>query len=261
LPSETIVAGTQPFPSATQPSTQPTTGPSEVVLVEPSQENGGPYEMPEVKAMRLALENRPDFRVTQGEVYDAERKVVVAANALEMGLNLTGTGAWGERRGSIGSANLPDGNLNLDHGSYNVGLDIDLALERTQEQNAYRTSIIALERAVRAVQQAEDDIKSAIRNDLRSMLQSRESLRTQVKAVAVAQRRVSQMDMMLEAGRAQMRDVLDAQASLVSTQNALTSALVNYRVGELQFQRDLGLLQVNNEGLWREYSPADGNGK
>ena len=59
--------------------------------------------------------------------------------------------------------------------------------------------------------------------------------------------------MFLEAGRAEIRDVLEAEESLVSAQNALSAALVAYRVGELELQRDMGVLEVDEEGLWKEY--------
>jgi hypothetical protein len=32
---------------------------------------------------------------------------------------------------------------------------------------------------------------------------------------------------------------------------------VSYRTAELQFQRDLDLLTITNEGLWQEFSPED----
>ena len=64
-------------------------------------------------------------------------------------------------------------------------------------------------------------------------------------------------DLLLEAGRAQMRDVLDAQAALLSAQNALTRAVVQYRVAELELQRDMDVLQVNEKGLWQELSPEE----
>jgi outer membrane protein TolC len=59
----------------------------------------------------------------------------------------------------------------------------------------------------------------------------------------------------LEAGRIQIRDLLEAQDALLSAQNSLTRAVVDYRIGELEFQRDLDLLEVNELGLWREFSP------
>ena len=36
---------------------------------------------------------------------------------------------------------------------------------------------------------------------------------------------------------------------------ALTAARVQYRVSELELQRDLDVLEVNEQGLWREYTP------
>jgi outer membrane protein TolC len=90
---------------------------------------------------------------------------------------------------------------------------------------------------------------------MRDLLQARESIKIQARSVAVAQKRVDSTNLFLEAGRAQIRDVLEAQDALVQAQNALTSAVVNYRVAELSLQRDTGLLEVNAEGLWKEYQP------
>ena len=64
-------------------------------------------------------------------------------------------------------------------------------------------------------------------------------------------------NLFLEAGRAEVRDVLDAQRSLLQAQNALTDALVSYRVSTLEMQRDMGVLQVDSEGLWTEYEPDE----
>jgi len=61
----------------------------------------------------------------------------------------------------------------------------------------------------------------------------------------------------LEAGRAQIRDLLESQEALLSAQNALTAAIINYRVAELELQRDMAVLQINEKGLWQEYSPGE----
>ena len=74
-------------------------------------------------------------------------------------------------------------------------------------------------------------------------------------AVALAERRVSGTRMLLDAGRIDVRDVLDAEDSLVLAQDALTRAMVGYRVSELSFQRDVALLDVNEEGMWKEFNP------
>ena len=113
---------------------------------------------------------------------------------------------------------------------------------------------------MRDFQKLEDSIKLAVRNELRDMLQARESLEIQTKSVFVAQKRVKSINMFLEAGRAEIRDLLEAEESLLSAQNQLTAAVVNYRIAELEIQRDMGLLMVDSKGLWKEYSPETFNG-
>jgi len=231
---------------------------SPIDLKPPTHEDGGPLEMQSVDAIAVALENRLDLRTLLGGVYDAQRRVVVAADALKAGLKIIGTAEAGERRSSASSASSSSVRFRPEHGFYSVALELDLPLERTTERNAYRESFIALEQAVRNAQQREDQIKLDVREALRNLLQARESLTIQAEAVKLDQRRVASTEMFLEVGRSdtQVRDVLEAQESLVSAQNALTAALVNYRVTELELQRDMGVLEINEKGLWREYQPS-----
>ena len=156
---------------------------------------------------------------------------------------------------SVSSATRDDAELRFDQGSYSALLTLDLPIERTAERNAYRNSFINLERAVRDVQTLEDQIKLSVRGELRDLLESRESLKIQTQSVVVAQKRVRSTNLFLEAGRAEIRDLLEAQESLLGAQNSLTRAVINYRIAELELQQDMGLLQVDESGLWREFSP------
>ena len=233
-------------------ATMPTA--EEIVLDPPSDENAGPYEMPEARAIAIAFENRRDLRVEQGQVYDAQRQVVVVADALRAGLDLeVGANSGGGQ--NIGNAGGADVDLRLDRSSLFGNAILDLPLERTAERNQYRAALIRLEAAVRALQQFEDQVKLNVRADLRQLLNFRESIQTEYKALAVAERQVKSTDLFFQAGRAEVRDLLEAQDELVQAQNAFTSALVNYRVAELELQRDLGVLEVDHEGQWREYTP------
>ena len=223
-----------------------------IELVEPSMENAGPMEIPESEAVRLAFDNRLDLRVTTGKVYDTQRAVIVAADALGAELTFFGSTSSGARR-TITSADLDDAQFRTDKARYSALLTLDLPIERTTERNKYRNSFINLERAVRNVQIQEDRIKLSLRNVLRDMLQARESLYIQARAVLVAEKRVKSVNLFLEAGRAQIRDLLEAQEALLSAQNSLTSAVVDYRIAELQLQRDIGLLKIDEKGLWQEF--------
>jgi outer membrane protein TolC len=246
---EEILAGrisetTQETPPADEP----------IELVPPTNDDAGPFEIDETLAVQLALENRLDLQVALGGVYDAQRQVVVRADALGAELTFLGSSNIGARRG-IGSARSDDAQLHFNEGSNSALLSLDLPLERTAERNAYRKSLIDLEQATRDVQTLEDQIKLSIRNELRALLELRESLKIQAQAVVVAQKRVKSTTLFFEAGRTEIRNLLEALDSLLGAQNSLTSDVVSYRVGELELQRDMGLLQVDERGLWREYSP------
>jgi hypothetical protein len=228
-----------------------------IELLEPDYKNAGPYEIEELAAIKLAFDNRLDFKVTQGAVYDNQRAVVVAADALGAELTFLGSVQSGSRREiSTSSAALDDAHIMKNKGVSSALLTMNLPVERTKEAIDYRNSYIALEQAVREVQKSEDGIKTQIRTALRDLLVARENMYIQAKAVYVAQKRVKSVNMFLEAGRAQTRDLLEAQDALLAAQNELTAAVVNYRTAELAIQRDTGVLEVDEKGLWKEYLPG-----
>ena len=91
------------------------------------------------------------------------------------------------------------------------------------------------------------------------MISEREGYGIQVKAKEVAERRVDRTQAFLDLGRAKVstRDVNEAQSDLLRAQNAATAALIDYRLSELELQRDMGLLNVNEKGLYNEFNPED----
>jgi outer membrane protein TolC len=216
-------------------------------LIPANYEDAGPYEIDESMAVKLALENRLDLQIAIGEVYDAQREVIVRADALRAGLTLGGS--------AFVSDNDDVGDIRFDRGQYAALLSLDLPVERTRERNDYRNSLLNLEQATRNVQSLEDQIKFSIRSELRTLLESRESVKIQAQSVVVAEKRVRSNTIFLEAGRTEIRNLLESQDALLAAQNSLTRAVIDYRIAELEMQRDLGLLKVNEKGLWREFSP------
>jgi outer membrane protein TolC len=242
-------------PLATTDEALPADAP--VTLVALSRKGAGPMELEVPVATDTALQNRLDLRIAQGRVYDAQRGVVVAADALRAELTLLGRASAGERR-SLSSAGSADSfDPRVDEGFYDALLTIDLPLERTRERNVYRLSLINLQRAVRDLQASEDQVKLNVRNILRDLLEFRESLHIQAGAVELAEERVRSTNMLLQAGRGSIRNALDAKDSLVLSQNSLTAALVSYLIAELEIQRDMGVLEVNEQGLWKTYNPQE----
>jgi len=224
------------------------------ILMEPGKENASSLEMDGSQAVKLALANRYDLKVLEGRVYDAQRAVVIKADALGTDLTINGTGHLaGATEVSGGGQTSPRSR------NYTGLLSLNLPLDRVAERNDYRKSYIALEQAVRSYQNLEDSIKLSVRQDLRTMAQAREELSIQTQAVSVAETGYKSASMFFEAGRSELRDLLDAQSSLLTAKNAFTAAVINYRLSELQFQRDAGILKIDNKGLVTEYTFEENN--
>lgn len=222
-----------------------------VILVEPDRKHSGPNEIDTLKALKLAFECRPDLLNMKDMIEDAQREVLIAEDGLRAELTIGGTASIGESRGVYGG-DSKDGSFRPNRGSYSALLNWDLPLERTAERNRYRNSLISLEKSVRSYQQLEDTIKQDVYGKLRDLLEHREGVVIQLQAVKLAERRVKSTDLLLQAGRAELRDVLEAQSALLSAQNSLYSSVVSYRINELEFQRTLGVLEVSESGVWKE---------
>jgi outer membrane protein TolC len=218
----------------------------------PAYREGAPDPpLDEARAVRVALQRRLDLSIGLGRVEDAQRKVTVAADALRAGLEMVASAQAGGQR-SLASAPLDDAGVELDTGRYAVLLSLDLPWERTAERNAFRESFVTLESAVRSLQEAEDQVKFQVRDGLRQLAEAREGIGIQGQATALAERRVRSTDLFLQAGRAEIRDLLEAREALLGARNALTEATIAYRVAELGLQRDLGVLEIDESGVWGE---------
>ena len=126
---------------------------------------------------------------------------------------------------------------------------VGLPFERTAERNLYRTSLTGFEQSVRDVQDLEDRVKLDVREDLRVLYEAHERVRIQARSVRLAEQRVESTSRFLDVGRAESRDVLEAQSDLVDAKNELSSELVRARLAELSLQGDLDLLQGLNRQL------------
>jgi outer membrane protein TolC len=225
-----------------------------VELIPPGMSKAGPLEINDELATAIAFDNRLDLRIAQGNVYDKQRKVTVKADRLAGELTLLGTAETGGRRTNLDTSD-DNSRIEFNHAKLSSLLTLNLPIERTAERNDYRNSLIDLEKTIRSLQSLEDNIKLQIRNRLRALLSARESVLIQSKSVQVAEKRVRSTNMFLDVGRAQIRDLLEAQEARLDAQNSLTAAVKNYRIAELQIQRDMGLLEVNEKGLFKEIDP------
>ena len=197
-------------------------------------------------AVETALAQRLDLANSADAVEDAERKVVVAADNLGVELNLIGSA------GVNSAPKTKIERLQFQNGTYSLGLEADLPLDRKAERNAYREALITFEQRRREHENEVDEVKLDVRDAYRRLREEAESYRTQQKALELAQIRVGVSPILWEAGRMNARDYLESQDDLLQAQNNVTSALVSHAIAKLNFFRDVGILQVKPDGMWAE---------
>jgi outer membrane protein TolC len=198
-----------------------------------------------------ALVHRVDIQNTIDAVADAARLILVAEDTLGTLLDFTS---------AINVPNEASGKpfkIDWDKVSWSAGFDLNLALERLHERNAYRRALIAFDAAVRAREEAEDQLRADIRDTMRTLRSLEKSFVIGQASVVNAKRRVDRTEMFVLAGgreRTETRDVLEAKEALIRSQLSLTDVLVDFAVAKLQLLQDLDALPLEPKGL--RYDPG-----
>ncbi len=194
--------------------------------------------------VQTALANRLDLANSADSIVDAERKITVAADRLRAELNLVGaTKTVSEGKGDLVT-------LEPLRSEQLGAIEFDLPFERTAEQNVYRKALINLTQRQRDHEQAVDSIALEVRQAYRELTEAAERYEVQLESLKLAQKRFKNTLLLLQYGRANTRDVLDAQEDMFDAQNIRTEALVDYNIAVLNFYRDTGVLQVRPDGMW-----------
>jgi outer membrane protein TolC len=196
-------------------------------------------------AIQTALTLRLDLSTIKDQVDDARRKIKVAENALQADLNLVANAEVGS------TPTRQAGQLEFQNGSYSIGAQLDLPFDRMSERNSYRRSLITLMQNQRDYENAIDNVKLDVRTNYRALVENAQRYQIQKISLQLAEERVNSTSLLFQAGRAQARDLLDSQSSLLSAQNATTSNLIDYHIAKLSFYRDIELLTVKPDGLWQ----------
>jgi len=190
------------------------------------------------KKLRLDLANKSDA------VYDAERKILVANDALKTRLDLTvQTDISTDRDTDFTS-------LRTAKAGVQAGLELELPLDQVAEENILRKAMINLTQAQRDHQQTADTIVLQVRQAYRDLTEASERYKLQNESVGLAQKRFENTLLLLQYGRANTRDVLDAQEDLFDARNTAIESLTDHTIAMLNFYRDTGVLHVRPDGMW-----------
>jgi outer membrane protein TolC len=216
--------------------------PTELVIPEP--------EIAPSKAMELALEYRLDLQTRRDRLDDSRRAVSNAKNQILPDLDLTA---------GLSTATNPakqTSNFDFDFGStgYNASITFGLPLDREIERLNLRSSMISMERAIRAYDLFRDNIIVESRAAVRNIDQNRFS-------VDLAERRVAINTLVIEQLKLQEADSLqitDAEDQRLQSENFRDARIRDLRVAVLNYLLSTGTMRVDREG---QFVPSPGMGE
>ncbi len=199
-------------------------------------------DLDEETCVEVALARRYDYQTVLDRVVDAARGIRITKDALRSSLDFSTV---------FTVPTHPDESLDFDWSqmSWAAGFDLDLALNRIPERNAYRAALITIDVRIRAREELEDTIRADLRTSLRDIQTRLQSYDIQRRAVTLAERRVDSTTELYDAGLAQARDILEAQAALLNARLGLNGALVDYAIARLELMRDLEAIAIEPKGL------------
>ncbi len=196
-------------------------------------------------AVEVALANRLDLLNRREQLEDVERGVRLAKNSLLPDLDVALGATWA----TDPSPEL--GGEDLERSAASLAVTLGLPVDRVRERNAYRSSLIDLARARRVLEQFEDDLVVDIRSSFRELERRLQSLDIQRQLIVDQTKNLRIAELRFERGEIPNRDVVEANQALLDAQNALIDEQVNYEIARLQLLRDLGILFIDDTGMWK----------
>jgi outer membrane protein TolC len=217
-----------------------------------------PIDLTPETALEIARESRLDWMNNRAALVDTWRLIEFNANALKSDLTLRFSGDIA----TVGNNNPVK--FRGETGALRAGLEFDGPFTRLVERNNFRQQLIQYQQDRRQLIQFEDGIHQTMRQSLRNLEQLRVNLEIQRRAVAIAIRRVDQTREALNRpvpptapgqapqalGPTAAQNLLFALSDLRNTQNNLMSVWLNYLAERMRLYRELGIMQVDDQGLW-----------
>ena len=200
-------------------------------------------------AYHKALESRHLLLNEIDRFEDQKRQVTIAANDLKADLDFI-------TNASLANSGNRWERLNFDDISANIGLELDLPANRKRERNNYRRALISFDATTRSLSQTHDSLKNLINLRFRQLEQFKQNYNIQLGALELAKKRVEGNKLRLKAGSVIFRRLSESQDALISAQNAVTAALINYQETRLQLFADIGILNISKPNYWLHKNPT-----
>jgi len=195
-------------------------------------------------AFRICVQKQMDVLNAIDRFEDSKRKVRVAADQLRADLNFFANASL-RSEGPIDYVHFDPDTV-----EYTAGLELNLPLDRLRERNTYRATLVSFESQLRSLALTLDNYKDRIDRGLRTLEQVRLNHLSAVESLKVTQRRVENEVMLMEAGRATVRDVREAQDGLIASQNELANIYAEYLGARLDLLLNIGVVDTRPDKFW-----------
>lgn len=208
-----------------------------------------PLTVTQKQAFNLALKNRLPLINEIDQFDDTKRQVIIAADALKAQVNFLASASLASSGDSLDK-------FDLDDLSTQVGIELNLPINRINERNNYRRALIRFQSNIRSLSRTYDNLNNLIIRRVREVQQFKQNYEIQRNAVKLAENRVEGNRLRLQAGTVIFRRLSESQDSLISAQNAVTAALIDYQNARLQLYTDIGILDPNTPNYWLDKNPT-----
>lgn len=208
-------------------------------------------------AVRVGMENRLDLMNARAQLYDSWRQIRVTANALKGVFNVNLTN-------QVYTSPLdtnPFGFLSSAK-QFSLVLNAELPLVRLSERNLYRTSLISFQQQRRALMRSEDELKRAIRQEIRQLQLTYQQYEIGKRQLILnfRQRDQSQEQLFAPGGgtdtAVQVNNLNNSTSGLNSSANNLVQTYVSYLGSRLQLFRDMGIMPYDEwEAFYELFAP------
>ena len=204
-------------------------------------------------SVRIASENRMDWKNNRARLVDTWRKADLAKDDLRTDLDVV-------LSGSLGSDSMGGGQFESDEGQLSVGLELDTPLSKVRERNRYKASLLRYQQSRRAYLAFEDSIMRAFREHQRlsKLFQlnfelSRAAVRGAIAQVDLARMRLDeppQPGRNAQFGATTARDLVNALNDLLEASNNFVEVWMGYEAMRMRYAFDLGTMQLSDNGIW-----------
>jgi outer membrane protein TolC len=203
-----------------------------------------PIDIDSKAGFLMCIDRQMEILTAIDKFEDLKRKVRVSRDQLRPEVNFFA--------GAQLDSEPPYDYLNFDPNKarYQAGIEVNLPIDRQIERNTYRTTLVRFEQQLRALTFTLDDYRNRVDRGLRNLEAGRLNYLNGLESLKVVQRRVENNTMLLEAGRATIRDLREAQDALVEEENRLALLYTAYLSARLNVLLDIGIIETDPDKFW-----------